>query len=295
MTLKVTNFTREGASPEAPPPRSAMNLILTNGQYNLVYNAFSFVIACMGAALLFFLLSRERIAPRHRVAVTITTLVVAIALYHYVRIFGSFTDAFAFEGGKRVQSGPPFNEGYRYIDWLLTVPLLLAELVIVLKLSKSSTRSLIVRLTIAAIAMIALGWPGELSAADSTARTVWGVASTIPFLYILYVLFVELGKSLGRQSGEVKKLVDILRYIILATWGVYPLAYMAPSVIHNKATAEVARQLGYSIGDVLAKPLFGLLVFVIALTKSRADGYAPAGASDGSIVVPDDARELATD
>jgi bacteriorhodopsin len=245
--------------------------------------------------LLFFLLSRERIAPRHRVAVTITTLVVAIALYHYVRIFGSFTDAFAFEGGKRVQSGPPFNEGYRYIDWLLTVPLLLAELVIVLKLSKSSTRSLIVRLTIAAIAMIALGWPGELSAADSTARTVWGVASTIPFLYILYVLFVELGKSLGRQSGEVKKLVDILRYIILATWGVYPLAYMAPSVIHNKATAEVARQLGYSIGDVLAKPLFGLLVFVIALTKSRADGYAPAGASDGSIVVPDDARELATD
>ena len=270
-----------------------MDLILSEGQYNLVYNAFSFVIACMGASLLFFLLSRSRIAPRHRLAVTISALVVGVALYHYVRIFNSFAEAFSFIDGQWVQDGPPFNEGYRYVDWLLTVPLLLAELVIVLKLSKSNTRSLIVRLTIAAVAMIALGWPGELSDPDTTARTLWGVASTVPFLYILYVLFVELGKSLDRQSPHVRKLVDALRYIILATWGVYPLAYLAPSVINNEATAEVVRQVGYSIADVLAKPLFGLLIFAIALSKSRADGYEPAGLDDDTIVVPNDASNLA--
>jgi bacteriorhodopsin len=269
-----------------------MELILREGQYNLVYNAFSFVIACMGAAMLFFLLSRNRIAPRHRMAVTISTLVVGIALYHYLRIFNSFSEAFSFVDGRWVQDGKPFNEGYRYVDWLLTVPLLLAELVIVLKLSQSKTRSLIVRLSIAAVAMIALGWPGEIADPESTARTVWGVASTIPFLYILYVLFVELGKSLGRQSAQVRTLVDGLRYVILATWGVYPLAYMAPSVIDNAATAEVARQVGYSIADVLAKPLFGLLVFAIALSKSRADGYEPAGRDEESIVVPDDVSDL---
>ena len=270
-----------------------MDLILSEGQYNLVYNAFSFVIACMGASLLFFLLSRSRIAPRHRLAVTISALVVGVALYHYVRIFNSFAEAFSFIDGQWVQDGPPFNEGYRYVDWLLTVPLLLAELVIVLKLAKSNTRSLIVRLTIAAVAMIALGWPGELSDPDTTARTLWGVASTVPFLYILYVLFVELGKSLDRQSPHVRKLVDALRYIILATWGVYPLAYLAPSVINNEATAEVVRQVGYSIADVLAKPLFGLLIFAIALSKSRADGYEPAGLDDDTIVVPNDASTLA--
>ena len=116
------------------------------------------------------------------------------------------------------------------------------------------TRSLLVRLTIAATAMILLGWPGELADPDSTARTIWGVASTIPFLYILYVLFIELGKSLDRQSAGVRKLVDGLRYIILATWGIYPLAHIAPSVIDDAATAEVARQVGYAIGDVLAVP-----------------------------------------
>ena len=256
-----------------------MDLTLSENQFNLVYNSFSFVIASMGAALLFFLLARSRVAPQHRMAVTLSTLVVAIALYHYVRIFGSWEDAFSYRPVREVYApdGKPFNEGYRYVDWLLTVPLLLAELVVVLKLTKSKTRSLIVRLTIAAVAMIALGYPGEIAAADSSTRTVWGVLSTIPFLYILYVLFVELGKSLERQSGGVKKLVDGLRYIILATWGIYPIAYMLPSLIDDEANAEVARQVMYSVGDVLAKPLFGILVLGIALAKSREDGYVEPG------------------
>jgi bacteriorhodopsin len=244
-------------------------LVLTPGQFDLVYNSFSFVIAAMGASLLFFLLIRSRVHPAHRLAVTLSSLVVGIALYHYLRIFASWESAFSFIDGQYVQDGKPFNEGYRYVDWLLTVPLLLAELVVVLKLAPKVSRSLIVRLTIAAIAMIALGWPGEVSAADSTARTFWGVASTVPFVYILYVLFVELGRSLDRQSAGVRKLVDGLRYLLLATWGVYPLAYIAPSVIDNAATAEVARQVGYSVADVLAKPLFGLMVLAIALIKSR--------------------------
>ena len=249
-------------------------LELTQGQYDLVYNSFSLAIAAMGGSLLFFLLIRNRVHPAHRLAVTISSIVVAIAFYHYLRIFDSWSDAFTFVDGTYVQDGLPFNEGYRYVDWLLTVPLLLAELVIVLKLAKSTTRSLLIRLTIAAVAMIALGYPGEIAAADSTTRTVFGVLSTIPFVYILYVLFVELGRSLGRQQPGVRKLLDGLRYLLLATWGVYPLAYMAPSVINDAATAEVARQVGYSIADVLAKPLFGLLVLAIALAKSR-DEVAP--------------------
>jgi len=272
-----------------------VDLTLTENQYTLVYNSFSFAIASMGAAFLFFLLIRGRVAPQHRMAITLSTLVVGIAAYHYIRIFGSWSDAFTFTDGQYVQDGEPFNEGYRYVDWLLTVPLLLAELVVVLKLTKGKTRSLIARLSIAAVAMILLGYPGEIADADSTARTVWGIASTIPFLYILYVLFVELGKSLDRQSGGVKTLVDGLRYIILATWGIYPIAYMLPSLIDDEAVAEVARQVSYSIGDVLAKPLFGILVLGIALAKSREDGYVEAGGKDVDAVAPDvpeDASEL---
>ena len=272
-----------------------MDLVLSEGQYNLVYNSFSFVIATMGAAFVFFLLVRNRVAPRHRMAITLSTLVVGIALYHYVRIIGSWSDAFSFVDGQFVQDGVPFNEGYRYVDWLLTVPLLLAELVVVLKLAKGKTRSLLIRLSVAAVAMIALGYPGEIADPDATSRTVWGVLSTIPFLYILYVLFVELGRSLDRQGSAVKKLVDGLRYIILATWGVYPLAYIAPSVIDDQATAEVIRQVGYSIADVLAKPLSGLLILAIALAKSREDGYVEAGGQDIDAITPDDIADNTPD
>jgi bacteriorhodopsin len=243
---------------------------LSKNQFDLVFNSFSFVVAAMGASFLFFLLIRQRVAPAHRIAVTLTTIVVAIAFYHYWRIFDSWKSSFEFVDGSYVSVGAGFNEGYRYVDWLLTVPLLLAELVLVLKLTKATTRSLLWRLITAALLMILLGYPGEIADADSTARTVWGVLSTIPFIYILYVLFVELGKSLGRQESGVSKLVDGLRYVLLATWGFYPLAYIAPSVIDNEATAEVVRQVGYSLADVLAKPLFGLLVVAIAIIKTDA-------------------------
>ncbi len=225
---------------------------------------------------LFFLLIRSRVAPRHRLAVTLTTLVTGIALYHYIRIFDSWESAFSFEGGRFIQNGLPFNEGYRYVDWLLTVPLLLAELVIVLKLAEAKTRSLLVRLGVASVAMILLGYPGEVADPDSAGRWAWWIAAMIPFAYILYVLFGELGSSLDRQSERVRRLLDYLRYVLVATWSVYPLAYLAPQFIDDAATAEVLRQVGYSVADVLAKPLFGILVVAIALSKSRDDGYIDA-------------------
>ncbi|MFT6803454.1 MAG: bacteriorhodopsin [Nitriliruptoraceae bacterium] len=254
-----------------------MDLTLSVGQFNLVYNALSFVIAAMGASVLFSLLIRGAVAPRHRMAITLSTIVVAIALYHYVRIFNSWSDAFTYTGGMYVQTGVPFNEAYRYVDWLLTVPLLLAELVIVLKLTQGKTRSLLIRLTIAALAMILLGYPGEMAAADSTAKIVWGILGTLPFVYILYVLFVELSGSLGRQAPGVIRLLSAMRYVLLVTWMVYPIAYILPALIDDSVAAEIARQVGYSLADVLAKPLFGLLVVAIAITKSRDEGYTEVG------------------
>ena len=266
-----------------------MDLTLSAGQYDLVYNAFSFVIAAMGASLLFFVLVRSSVAPRHRMAITLSTVVVGIALYHYVRIFNSWVDAFTYTGGAYVQDGVPFNEAYRYVDWMLTVPLLLAELVIVLKLDKGKTRSLLIRLTIAALAMIIAGYPGEMAAADSTSKIVWGILGTLPFLYIVYVLFVELGNSLGRQAPGVTRLLSALRWILVVTWTVYPVAYFLPAVINDPVVAELARQVGYSVADVLAKPLFGLLVLAIAITKSRDEGYTEAGDPE-AVQVPNGVR-----
>jgi len=198
-------------------------------------------------------------------------MVTFIAGYHYLRIFDSFKHAST--NGKVLLDGSKdsFNEAYRYVDWLLTVPLLLVEVVAVLALTAAVSKSLIMRLVPASAAMIALGYPGEISDVQGTQIT-YGVLSTIPFLYILYVLFVELGKSLDRQPEGVSKSVANLRLLLIATWGVYPIAYMFN--IWGDATPEsfVAVQVGYTLADVLAKCVFGLTILKIARMKSMAEG-----------------------
>ncbi len=98
---------------------------LSMGQYSLVYNMFSFTIACMFASFAFFLMARDRVAPRFRISLIISALVVGIAGYHYLRIAGSWEGAYSLVGGAYTPSGEPFNDAYRYVDWLLTVPLLM--------------------------------------------------------------------------------------------------------------------------------------------------------------------------
>ncbi len=183
---------------------------LTAGQYFFVYNAFSFTLATMAAATLFLWLSRSQVSPAYRTALTISGLVTAIAAYHYFRIFESWNAAYTVRSGMVTSTGMAFNDAYRYVDWLLTVPLLLIELVLVMRLSASETSSKATRLGLAAALMIILGYPGEI-AGDNVTRAVWGTLSSIPFLYIVYELFVGLGAAIGRQPESARALVNRAR------------------------------------------------------------------------------------
>ncbi len=250
--------------------------VLTVGQFDLIYNGFSLAIASMGAAFIFFMIGRSQVAPKYRPALLVSGLVVAIAAYHYFRIFESWGAAYQLDAamGQYVPSGEAFNDAYRYIDWLLTVPLLLVEAVAVLALSRQQSGSLIARLSIAAVLMIALGYPGEITDSN-TARFWWGLLSSVPFVYILWVLWGELGNALERQPEQVRVLVRNLRLLLLFTWGVYPIAYMAPFFGLTGAGAVVGIQVGYTIADILAKAGFGVLIYGIAREKTRADGEDP--------------------
>ena len=244
---------------------------LDSNQWNLVYNVFSFGLVSMLACTIYTLVSQQRVLAKYRNALVMSSMVTFIAGYHYLRIFDSFKHAS--EGGKVLLDGSQnsFNEAYRYVDWLLTVPLLLVEVVAVLALAKEVSRSLITRLVPASAAMIALGYPGEISN-DQNTQVLYGVLSTLPFIYILYVLFVELGKSLERQPAGVAETVGRLRLLLIATWGVYPIAYIFNIVGDASSSSFVTVQVGYTIADVLAKCVFGLTILKIARMKSMAEG-----------------------
>jgi bacteriorhodopsin len=277
-----------------------LSFSLTGYEFSAVYNLLSLGIASMVFTSLFLWVARDRVLPKYRMAVMVSATVTSIAAYHYFRMFESFEHAYGMNeatGAANAAGGAQaalaigaanYNVGYRYIDWFLTVPLLLVELVAVLGLAKAVQSSLLKRLVPAAALMIALGYPGDAKLSilgmDGTGfaseAAVWGLLSTIPFLYILYVLWFEMKKSLESQSARVRSLFQTLRVLLIATWGVYPITFILAmnSTGAPKASEVVAREIGYSVADILAKCLFGLLIFAIARVKSAEESKEHAAA-----------------
>ncbi len=249
---------------------------LTSSQFATVYNLFSLVIASMLFTAIYLLFSRSRVAPRYRNALVVSAIVCGIAAYHYFRIFNNFTESYppgSTVTASHMLSNVQFNEAYRYVDWLLTVPLLLVETIAVMALGRTAQRGLLMKLVPASALMILLGYPGEI-ATGTGARLLWGGLSMIPFIFILYVLFVELSKSLDRQPREVVGTIKLLRLSLVVLWCVYPIAYLFPIIggdFFGGANGFVLRQAGYSIADILAKAAYGLVIFKVARMKSELE------------------------
>merc|ERR1740138_1081029 len=116
---------------------------MTAASFDLVYNSLSFTLASMSASTIFYWLRLGSVHEKYKAAMVITGLVTFIAAYHYFRIFNSWTEAYAFGAdGKPSLTGQPFNDAYRYMDWLLTVPLLLIEIIFCMKLNADEVVSL---------------------------------------------------------------------------------------------------------------------------------------------------------
>jgi bacteriorhodopsin len=229
--------------------------ILQDEQLNqLVYNALSFGTAVMLGAFVYFLTQLNSVAKQYRNGVAVSAVVVGIAGYHYFRMWSGWAEG-------------TVNEGYRYADWLITVPLLVIELLIVLGVTADRRKKLMSSLVPATVLMIGLGYPGETSANETTKWTFW-VLSMIPFLYILFTLSGELKAAKARETGAVSTSINNATKILLVTWLVYPISYLIPVVFTVSDGAEAGRQLAYTIADITAKALYGLMILNIAKARS---------------------------
>lgn len=225
------------------------------GLNQLVYNALSFATAVMLGAFVYFLTQIKSVAKQYQAGVAASAVVVGIAGYHYFRIFSGWAEGIV-------------NEGYRYADWLITVPLLVVELLIVLGLAPERRKALMRTLVPATVLMIALGYPGEVSTDDGTKWLFW-VLSMIPFVYILATLRGELAKAKARETGEVASAISNATTVLLVTWLFYPIVYLFPIFFGSgNEVAETARQVGYTVADITAKAFYGLMILGIARARS---------------------------
>ena len=228
----------------------------------------------MGASTIFFFLRSFQVSAAYRTAVTVTGLVTLIACYHYFRIFSSWEAAFDVVGGVVKPTGVAFNDAYRYVDWLLTVPLLLVELILVMRLPAAETTARATKLGILAAVMVVLGYPGEVSG-DAGTRWLWWALAMIPFLIIVYDLFVGLKQSIAAQPVAVRGMVSTARWLTVVSWCFYPVVFVFPMIGFTGGAAATAVQVGYTVADVVAKAAFGVFIYLIAARKSEVERAEP--------------------
>jgi bacteriorhodopsin len=255
---------------------------MSDMQFQAVYNILSFSLASMMATTAYLWFRSFAVKPQYQSAVLISGLVTFIAAYHYIRIFNSWVEAYHYSAGtvkdgaldmlNPTLTGVPFNDAYRYMDWLLTVPLLLIEILLVMKLSDEEFSSKAWVLGFGSALMIVSGYYGELVVTgDLTPRWVCWFASMAFFLYIVYELLVGLGAATNSEADPlIQGKIRTAQVMTVISWCTYPVVYLFPMLGVNAAHAVVSIQIGYCVSDIISKCGVGILIYQITYAKSNA-------------------------
>ncbi len=241
--------------------------------------AFTFFTGYMAmfAAAIFFFFERGRVAGKWKTSLLVSGLITGIAAVHYYYM----RDYYAATGENPT--------ALRYIDWTLTVPLMCVEFYLLTK-PAGAKASLLWKLIIASVWMLVFGYIGEAfvplnpdgTAADgaTTHSVMYGVLSTLGYVYILYTAWFGEVKQLAESaSPTVLRGIKTLAWFVLVGWAIYPIGYMCmPGGWLNTALGWEASNvdLFYNIADAVNKIGFGLVVYTIAIASTSEEGEAAA-------------------
>jgi len=269
---------------------------MDNDAFQLVYDVLSFSLASMMATTVFLFMRVPGVLDKYRTALIISGLVTFIAMYHYIRIFNSWVDAYEYPKAENthfcwpaplpppavaqypapLMTGVPFNDAYRYMDWLLTVPLLLMEIVLVMSLSKEEANSKCWVLGVGSALMIVSGYKGELIVqGDLSPRWHSWCLSMCFFLYVVYTLLIGLSAATNAEPDPVVKgLIQNVQLTTVISWCTYPIVYLFPMLGIGGASAVIGIQIGYCASDIISKCGVGLMIYQITITKSNNERSA---------------------
>ena len=224
----------------------------------------------MAAGTVYFFLERGDLKPEHRIAATYAGIITFIAAIMYW-IMTDFVGFFDQAATADVAATMP----YRYIDWLLTTPLLLVEFGLIVAIAGAATKGFVTRIVIADIIMIVTGYLGEVSPVGALETWVYFIISSLAWLYIVYAVFQV---KLDGMPAYAANAVKIMRRFVLFGWAIYPIGTSIEQFMKlggADVTAAVAiAAIVYVIADVLNKVGFGM----VAVSAAKKAG-ASVGAS----------------
>ena len=231
-----------------------MHTVLAQTDY--VGISFWFVSAALLAATAFFFLERGTVNDKWKTSLTVAGLVTGIAFWHYL-----------YRRGMWIETGESPNV-YRYIDWLLTVPLLIVEFYLILKAVTTVRAAIFYKLLIGSVIMLVAGYMGEAGLAPVLPAFVVGMAA---WLYIIYEIFAgETAKANSASGNEAAQTAySAMKWIVTIGWVIYPAGYYLGYLTGGGVDAS-SLNLIYNLADFVNKILFGLVIYAAAVKDSRA-------------------------
>lgn len=220
---------------------------------DLVGVTFWLISIAMVAATVFFFLERDRVVGKWKTSVTVAGLVTLIAAVHYFYMREIWV----------VLGESPTV--YRYIDWLLTVPLQIIEFFLILAAIAVVPTSLFWKLLVASVVMLVGGYMGEAGFINVTVGFIIGM---IGWLYIIYEIFAGEASKINASSGNVNSQMAFktIRLIVTIGWAIYPIGYIMGYM--TESASIDALNIVYNLADLVNKIAFGVAIWLAATRDS---------------------------
>ena len=214
---------------------------------------FWLVTAAMLAATVFFFAERDVVKGKWKTSLSVAGLVTGVAFWHYLYMRGVWADT---------GTSPTV---YRYIDWLITVPLQIIEFYLILRVCTNVGSGLFWKLLGASLVMLIAGFLGEIGSAPAWPAFIVGMAA---WLYIIWEVFSGEAGKLNASSGNAaaQSAFSTIRLIVTVGWAIYPLGYIL-GVGSNPDMANA--NLIYNLADFINKIAFGLAIYVAAVSDAE--------------------------
>jgi bacteriorhodopsin len=222
------------------------------------YVGFTFFLGSMAmmAATVFFFMQYFNVEGKWRDSMLIAGLITFIAAVHYFYM----RDFWAETGTSPTE--------FRYIDWLLTVPLMCVEFYLILR-AVGAKSSLLWKMIFYSVWMLVAGFLGETVFRDQS--VLWGFISTIGYVGIVYEVWLGSASKLASNSNDprLQKAIRALGWFLLVGWAIYPIGYMTiPGGWLDGVLSSEFLDLSYNIGDAINKIGFGLVIYSLAVSKT---------------------------
>ena len=215
--------------------------------------SFWLATAIMLASTVFFFVERNDVSGKWKTSLTVAGLVTGIAFWHYLRM-------------SEMNAAGEATTVYRYVDWLITVPLQIIEFYLILVAVTAVTSALFWRLLGASLVMLVFGFLGEAGILDATLGFVIGMAG---WIYIIYEVFSgeasKLAAGSGNKGGQFA--FNTLRLILTAGWAIYPIGYFLGYL--GGGTDANTVNIIYNVADLVNKTAFGLAIWAGAKMDSE--------------------------